>query len=198
MTLVYATAVDDIAFMVSDTLLTSERDRDDPSVNRTHALKIHILNGNTAVAFAGNADTALRLIGKLNIDQINDPTADVLGRLSEGCRRASMEAQSPGDEIEFLVMQLGLEGRKLARIVKDSIFECERAYIGDADEYKRMMGLRVAYTPPTHQLVQQPDGSFKEVPFEANPGEIEFHEISSAMQALARCATTPTADEGLL
>ncbi len=63
---------------------------------------------------------------------------------------------------------------------------CERAYIGDADQYKRMTELRKPYEGPKEQRVQQPDGSYKIEKVIDSEGLIEFIEIGFAVQELVQ------------
>jgi len=58
------------------------------------------------------------------------------------------------------------------------------AYIGDAAEYKRMKQLQRPRSAPAMRHVQQPDGTFSVVPLVQSEGEIQFEEISAAMEAL--------------
>jgi len=61
MTLVYARATSEICFIVADALLTfPARNNEKRPLEEAHALKVHILNGQTAIAFAG--DVVLKLI----------------------------------------------------------------------------------------------------------------------------------------
>jgi hypothetical protein len=62
MTLVVGRVTSDIGFLVADTLLTFEYDPKgvDRLVNgESHALKIQIINPDTAIAFAGNVVASL-------------------------------------------------------------------------------------------------------------------------------------------
>ena len=192
MTLIVAAAAPDIGFFVSDTLVTTlvhiKGNPTGPVNGEFHALKVQILNSQTAVAFAtSNAvDTAVRLIAQIQ-DALNaDPELKVPDRLFEAYKQTietTGELESP--DCEFLVLTLSSDGKKLARISSEAITYPERAYIGDANEYKKLMELRRPYVPPQTQHVQQPDGTFKTVPLVVSANEIEFQEISFAMEALA-------------
>ena len=93
---------------------------------------------------------------------------------------------------EFLVLKLALEDKKLAHVTKDRVRCCERAYIGDATEYKKMTGLREAYRAPKEQYVQQLDGPFHTVPLDVSGGELEFEEITAAMEKLTHSRQSDT------
>lgn len=61
MTLVIAHASRDIGFMIADTLLSSPvplRGEERPVNGTSHALKIHVLSGQVAIAFAGDPGRA--------------------------------------------------------------------------------------------------------------------------------------------
>jgi hypothetical protein len=191
MTLIVAAATPDIGFFLSDTLVTTlihiKGNPTGPINGEFHALKVQILGPQVAVAFAtSNAvDTALRLIAQIQ-DAVNaDPELRVPDRLFEAYKQiieTSEEQDIP--DCEFLVLTLSSDGKKLARISNEAITYLERAYIGDSNEYKKLMELRQPYVPPQTQHVQQPDGTFKIVPLVLSAGEIEFHEMSFAMEAL--------------
>ena len=87
-------------------------------------------------------------------------------------------------DCEFLVLQLTAGAKILAYITDEKLSYCERAYIGDGDEYKRMTELRRPYDSPKMQHVQQPDGTFRTVPLVVSDGEREFMEISQALGEL--------------
>jgi hypothetical protein len=91
--------------------------------------------------------------------------------------------RSPPD-YEFLVLKLTSNGKKLVHVTKDGLSYCERKYIGDAAEYKKMTGLREPYVAPKEQMVQQTNGTFLTVPLEVSSGEAEFAEIDAAMEEL--------------
>jgi hypothetical protein len=93
-------------------------------------------------------------------------------------------AAQPPPDCEFLALKLTSQGKKLAHVTKDGVKYCERAYIGDAAEYKKMTDLRESYKAPKEQQVQQPDGTFLTVPLEVSSGEAEFEEVAAAMEKL--------------
>jgi hypothetical protein len=191
MTLIIAAATPDIGFLVSDTLVTTlnhiKGNPTGPINGEFHALKVQILSPKIAVAFAASnaVDTALGLVAKIQ-DALNaDPELKVPDLLFEEYKKAietSAEKETP--DCEFHVLQLGSVAKKLARISNEAITYLERAYIGDANEYKNLMALRQPYVPPQTQQVQQADGTFKLAPLVISAGEIEFQEISLAMEAL--------------
>lgn len=188
MTLVVALVTADIGFIVADTLLSSEyvlKGNPGPVNGMHHTLKVQILNGTTAVAFAGDPAQSTELISDLNHQLSRDPDTNTSEYLFHGYTTAlEQTTQGLEPDCEFLVMQIKPDGRKLAHVTRDGISNCERAYIGDPTAYRRLMELRKPYQPPATQHVQQPDGSFREVPLTVSKGEIEFAEISDALDAL--------------
>jgi hypothetical protein len=154
MTLVVGGVTPDTGFLVADTLLSFEKYEARKTVQKSHAMKIQILNPNTAVAFAGDVATSLKIVANLNAELRADPQTSVCDRLFE----LYMERTH---DCDFLVLQLTAEGRSLAHITNERLSYRNRAYIGDADEYKRLTELRHPYDPPQTQMVQQPDGTFR-------------------------------------
>jgi hypothetical protein len=177
MTLVVGQVTPDIRFLIADTLLSFEKYEARKTVQKSHALKIHILNPDTAVAFAGDVATSLNIIANLNAELRADPQMSLCDRLFELYKERSRDC-------DFLVLQLAAEGKNLAHITSERLSYRNRAYIGDCDEYKRMMELRHPYDPPKMQMVQQPDGTFHTVPLVTSEGEREFEEISRALEEL--------------
>src|SRR4051812_7919700 len=171
MTLIVAAATADIGFLVSDTLITTlmhiKGNPTGPVNGEFHALKVQILNHQTAVAFAtSNAvDTAIKLISEIHDALPANPSLSVPDRLFEAYKQA-IERSDATDipDCEFLVLTCNLGVRKLARVSSEAITHPARAYIGDANQYRRLMKLRQPYTPPATQQVQQPDGTFKNLP----------------------------------
>jgi hypothetical protein len=185
MTLVVGCATPDIGYLVADTLLSFEFDlkgRTGPVNGESHALKIQILNSTTAVAFAGDVGTSLNLIrilhARLSADRMIDPCEQLLASY----RALAMTASA--SYCEFLVLRLAAEGKTLARITREGVFNCTRAYIGDAAAYKLLSQLQRPYFAPAVQHVQQPDGTFRVVPLVESEGQIEFAKVSNAMEAL--------------
>ena len=187
-TLVVACANADIGFMVADTLLSSEfelKGRSGPVNGKFHALKVQILSPTIAVAFAGDVEPSFTAIRNLNIELKNAPTIIVAERLFQiylQIIRASPEERLP--DCEFLVLQLTPIGKMLTHVTQNGCSQCERAYIGDAEEYKNLKKLQRASVSPKTQYVQQSDGTFKALPLAVSQGEIEFAEISNALEEL--------------
>jgi hypothetical protein len=189
MTLVVGRVDSDIGFLVADTLLTFDYDlRGIRRLinNESHALKIQILNPDTAIAFAGDAAKALGLIRTLHAELKEDPTTRVSERLFELSTQLHDYKRRTLADFEFLVLQLTQEGRKLAHVTSEAFRYCERAYIGDQAEYQRMLELRRPYCSPKTRHVQQPDGTFREEPLVESEGQIEFTELSVALEDLTR------------
>jgi len=188
-TLVVGCATRDIGFLVSDTLLshTFQLNGHLGQVNgQFHALKIQIINPSLAVAFAGDdAAASCSLIRELHA-RINAKTAidpcEQLFQLASDFAAAPRAGQPP--DSDFLVLQLIQGEPKLAKVTRYGVRYCQRAYIGDGGEYKRMKGLQRPYIAPAVQHVQQPDGTFRASPLVLSEGEIEFAEVSNAMEAL--------------
>jgi hypothetical protein len=74
----------------------------------------------------------------------------------------------------------------LARISRNGVCYGARAYIGDAAEYTllRQLQLQRPYSAPAVQHVQHFDRTFTVIPLTLSAGEIEFAEVSDAMEAL--------------
>jgi hypothetical protein len=196
MTLIVARITPDIGFMVADTLLTVQfelKNHVGPVNGKFHALKIQILNENTAVAFAGDAEPSFDLIKNLHVRLSADQTLNVSVQLFKSYKQLinNAQQQEPPD-CEFLVLELTPGGKRLARITKDGIVACERAYIGYPDDYKQLMRLRRPQQFPETQQVQQSDGSFRTIPLIVSDGEREFAELSDAMERLAGARKSKT------
>jgi hypothetical protein len=179
MSLVIAYARDDICFMVGDTLLSHEHFQlasDIGPVNgEFHSLKIQILSGAIAVAFAGHFQTAYQSVCDLHDALKDTPDLDPVHWIAE---RQGLE------QCEFLILLNGLCQKQLFQIVNHKAQRCERAYIGDQNEYHRLSEIRGPYQGPQERRSQNPDGSMSEVP--VTEGEKEFDIISDAMEALTR------------
>jgi hypothetical protein len=185
MTLAVGCATSDIGFLAADTLLSFEFDlkgRTGPVNGESHALKIQVLNPVTAAAFAGDVGVSLDLIGALHVKLSADPMINPCEELFASYSGLAMAA--PTLNCEFLVLRLTADGKKLARITRDGMFYCARAYIGDSAEYKLMRQLERPYSAPALHHVQQPDGTFRILPLVQSEGENEFARISEAMEAL--------------
>jgi hypothetical protein len=179
MSLVIAHARDDIGFMVGETLLSHDRLqlRDDigPVNGEFHSLKIQVLNGTIAVAFAGHFQTAYRGICDLYAALKRTPGLDPVQWIVD---RQGLE------ECEFLVLLNEPCQKQLFRIVDHQAQQCERAYIGDRNEYHRFSEIRRPYEGPPVRHSQNPDGSVSAVP--VTEGEREFDVISNALETLTR------------
>lgn len=192
MTLVCGGADKNIGFLVGDTLLNFDqvRNRNKRTGNfnpNTQALKIQILNSSSAVAFAGVVEAALEIINKLLIEIQNNPNIDLPEKLFQTYKNHIASIADPQlTDCEFLVLQIMDREKKLAKVTECGWQYCERAYIGDNAEYNRMMELRqtIDIPIPKTQMVQQPDGSFREEPLMISKCEIDFAEISAAMEQL--------------
>lgn len=177
MTLVVAHADGDIGFMVGDTLLSHEhfRLKEDvgPVNGEFHSLKIQILSGSIAVAFAGKFEEAYQAVRDLKDVLSSRPEIDPVGWLAtrdgiNGC--------------EFLVL-LNRDRKQLFRISDGAASEFQTIYIGMQDEYRKYLDLRKPYRGPATRLVID-DGANTEIP--VTEGEKEFDVVSDAMEALSR------------
>lgn len=188
MSLILGYASPDIGFLVADTLISFPNARYDPRnpiIEKFHALKIQILNPDVAVAFAGDVETSLTIIGQLHRELAADPMLCVPQRLLD-LRRAHAVKSSDAirGECEFLVLLLTSREKKLVRVSKDQIHDVQRAYIGDAEEYANFRSLMQPYVGPENRFVQNADGTFSSTPQPVTEGEKEFDQISDAMEKL--------------
>jgi hypothetical protein len=184
--------------LVADTLLSYPfelRGHTGPVSGKFHALKIQVLSPTIAVAFAGDFEASCDLISdlhtKLNADPMIDPCEQLVASY---CELAAIAARTPSPECEFLVLRLTSTGKKLARITREGVRYCTRAYIGDAAEYKLMKQLQRPRLTPMVRHVQQSDGTFSIMPLVQTEGEVEFDEISNAMGALTHRRQSETVD----
>jgi hypothetical protein len=190
MTLIVGYANDKIGFLVGDTLLTPLLEvKGNPvgAVNgEFHGLKIQIIDGNTAIAFASSnaASAALVLVAEIAEEIHTDPQLDVVGKLAE--RYTARVAAETGDapDCEFLVLKIEGDRKRLAHITNAGAKYVQRAYIGDQDKYGKMLQLKEPYISPTNQIVVHPDGSTTISPVEDDEGLTEFMETGLALQAL--------------
>jgi hypothetical protein len=162
MTLVIAYADNDIGFMVGDTLLSHEhfqlKNDVGPVNGEFHSLKIQILNGSVAVAFAGRFQEAYQTVRELKSVLSAKPDTSPVEWL----------AQRGLDNCEFLVL-LNRAPKQLFRIADKRTLQHQRAYIGIQDEYKKYQELRKPYAGPA-----------------VTDGEKEFEVVARAMEALSR------------
>ena len=167
MTLIVAMANDDIGFMVGDTVLTPllevQGNPVGPVNGEFHGLKIQILDGKTAIAFASSnaSATALKIICDVQREIHKNAQTNIFENLLENYKQKLTSCSGEKPDCEFLVLKLEANGKRLAHITATGLRFCERAYIGDAAQYKRMTELRRPHEVPNEQHVQQPDGSFK-------------------------------------
>ncbi|WP_143282376.1 hypothetical protein [Burkholderia pseudomallei] len=194
MTLVVAHADGDIGFMIADTLLSSPaplRGEQRPVSGASHALKIHILSGRTAIAFAGDPDLACGLIAEVKADMDTAPELGIPQRLHHLYQRA--DATRGARSADFLVLHLASNEKTLDKVTLESGVErIVRGYIGDPNGYRELMGLVGSYAGPTHQNMQQPDGSFRTENFEPTDGEQWFLRASDALESLCHKRSVET------
>ncbi len=190
MTLIVGCATSDIGFLVADTLLGfafALKGHEGPVNGQFHALKVQILGAHVAVAFAGDVEASVEMICTLSAALEADPAIDPRERLFGLYNDlASTKPNLRSPDCEFLVLQVTLEGPSLAKITREGVLHCSRAYIGDAAEYALLKTAQRPHAAPTIQQVQQPDGSFISAPLTVSDGEREFAEISAAMETLTQ------------
>jgi hypothetical protein len=179
MTLILAGITDDLGYLVADTLVTPElmvKGLEGPVNGDDHALKIHILNdGLTAVAFAGNLQTATASINAVVVELEAKPDLDIPAYLV-GCLR------DDPSKCDFIVLDITPGRRGLTLIEDGRARDVQRAFIGLVAERQEVEGLRLPYDPPKWQTIVDADGSARTEPLQLDAGEIEFCELSSAME----------------
>jgi hypothetical protein len=178
----------EIGFMIPDTLITPLfpiKGQDGPVNGQYHALKVQVLDGDTAVGFAtsNDADVCMKIIAATQEALAKDAALDVPSKIFEEYH-AQAEGKEPHPDCEFLVLKLSTEGKKLAHVTWNEVRSCERAHIGDPAAHKRASELQVKYEPPKTESVQQSNGSFKEVPVVASDAEIDYIETRNTVDAV--------------
>jgi len=193
MSLIVGYAASDIGFLVADSLLsypTETYNPRKPVIEKFHALKIHILRPDIAVAFAGEVEASLAIIRRLQQELAVDPKLCAPRRLLELRQEPAVKAigASKADS-EFLVLLLSPE-KTLAHISADQIRYAERAYIGDAGEYSNFRALARPYSGPETRFVLNSDGKSQNAI--VTEGEKEFEQVSTAMERLAHQRSSET------
>jgi hypothetical protein len=193
MTLIVGYADNDIGFLVGDTLLSypiEQYNPREPLIEKFHALKIQILTPDIAVAFAGDVDTSLAIIRHLHKELSIDSQLCVPQRILYLHRELANRELAKGSALfqhncEFLVLLITPEKtKKLAQIKEDQIDYVQRAYIGDATEHANFRGFMRPYAGPETRHIQNPDGSWNNLTHPATDGEIEFDQVSDALEKL--------------
>ncbi|MFL9895890.1 hypothetical protein [Paraburkholderia sp. RL17-381-BIF-C] len=195
MTLVIGHATKEIGFLIADTLLSSPvplKGDEGPFNGVSHTLKIHILSGRLAVAFAGDPSLACDVIAELKAETEANQDFDVPQRLFEKYRQRATEILE-AKRSDFLILRLLDDGPRLDKVtLEDGVRNAERAYIGDAEGYRQLTGLLGAYAGPKIRMVQQPNGSFITEPFEPMDGEQWFAIATEALEALCHKKSVQT------
>jgi hypothetical protein len=175
MTLVVGYADEEIGFLVGDTLLSHQyfqlADDVGPVDGEFHSLKIQILSGNIAVAFAGLFDPAYAAVRELKSVLDRDSAIDPATWLSE---------KGGVGQCEFLVLTLRGGLRRLVRVANGQVREGRRFYIGMQEEYARYLNLRRPYTGPLVRI--EPPSNIENA---VTVGEKEFDVVASAIETLA-------------
>jgi hypothetical protein len=178
MTLVVAYCADDICFMVGDTLVTHahfELKGDLGPVNgEFHSLKIQILSGSLAIAFAGDFDAAYAAVRALKEDLSLNPDINPVVWLTQ---------QEGLGGCDFLVL-LNSEKKQLFHVGGKEAVACQRRYIGFAEDYARYTELRQQYAGPAVRHIIGRDG--KPSTLTVTDGEKEFDVVADAMERLSR------------
>ena len=187
MTYIVARASPDIAFMISDTLLTPLfpiKGQEGPVNGQYHALKVQIVNENVAIGFStsDNVDVCIEIINSVREALLQNGELNVPNAILETYRKLRGQ-RHPYPDCEFLVIELAAT-KKLSHVTSDTVRICERAYIGDPKAHQRASRLRKTFYPPKTQFVQQPDGSLREVAVTMSDAEIDYRETSDAVDAL--------------
>jgi hypothetical protein len=188
MTLIVAEVTDDDAFVVADTLITYDyqpRDAVSESVyGNCHALKVHILHPAICVAISGEFDIGLRTVeafknSGLSLAQENP------SRLADMLLNCYQNAGADVVVCDFLLLVARPDGNHLFKLADGKIFQCQRAYIGDADGYRSLQDLRKPYEAPVRSLTLLANGLLINEPNIQFGLEQSFQEQASAMEALA-------------
>lgn len=188
MTYIVARASPEIGFMISDTLITlpfTIKGQHGPINGQYHALKVQILDGDTAIGFStsNDADFCVSIIIATQNALANDATLDVPNKIFEEYR-GQAQGKNPYPDCEFLVLKLTSDGRQLFHVTDREVRSCKRAYIGDQTAHTRASQLRTRYEPSKTQFVQQADGSLKELPLTVSEAEIDYMEVRDSIDAL--------------
>ncbi|WP_226112446.1 hypothetical protein [Burkholderia vietnamiensis] len=195
MTLVIGYATREIGFLIADTLLSSPvalRGDEGQFNGATHTLKIHILSGRLAIAFAGDPGLATELIAELKTETEAHEDLDVPRYLLERYRQRAVGIPEI-KRSDFLILRLLDDGPTLDKVtLDDGIRNAERSYIGDAEGYRQLTALLGTYAGPKIRMVQQPDGSFVTEPFEPMEGERWFAVASDALESLCHKKSVAT------
>ncbi len=191
MTLVVGQVTNDIGFLVADTLLSPAREGvllkgQEGQVNgERHVLKIHVLNGQTAIAFAGDPAPALAVIAAVKEDLMAEALVSASQRLLQ--RYSELRREQPAIDCDFLILRLEGGVPRLEKMTGDAgLQSVDRAYIGDAGAYQRLCRRMAAYNRPVAKWLQRVDGTMEVLPFEPLDGEAEFSRIGDALASLAQ------------
>lgn len=188
MTLIVGYANKDIGFLVGDTLLSypiEKYNSREPFIEKYHGLKIQILIPDVAVAFAGDVDTSLSILKRLQEDLNVDPQLNVPLRLVDLHHAVIKQRGLLQWNCEFLVLFITPEETKmLVRIKEGHIEYVQRAYIGDPAEYANFRKLITPYDGPKIRHIQNIDSSWGNSSQFITDGEKEFDQVSNAMEKL--------------
>ncbi|WP_426611064.1 hypothetical protein [Bradyrhizobium sp. McL0616] len=178
MTLVVAHASPDICFMVGDTLLSHEhfqlKGDIGPINGEFHSLKIQILSGELAVAFAGNFDAAYSAVAALKLELSDDSTID----------SAVWLASKKLADVDFLVLK-NEEKKQLFVIEHGEVRQATDAHIGDGEEWNRLLQLKQPYKGALERHTIDENGGITRSDL-VTSGEQEFDVVSDAIEALSR------------
>jgi len=111
MTLMVAMANDDLGFVVGDTVLSPllevKGNPVGPVNGEFHGLKIQILNGATAIAFASSnaSATALNIIADAQREIQKNPQTDVFANVFENFKQKLASCSGEKPDCEFLVLK---------------------------------------------------------------------------------------------
>ncbi|WP_454722083.1 MULTISPECIES: hypothetical protein [Cupriavidus] len=197
MTLVVGKVTSEIGFLVADTLLSPIhegvylRGQAGDINGQHHVLKIHILNGQTAIAFAGDPNPAVEIIAAVKEDIERGAFGTASERLLQ--RYIDKRRERPTIDCDFLVLRLQ-EGRPILEKISAAtgLQSVCQAYIGDAGAHQGLWRRMAAYNCPVAKWLQRADGIMELLPFEPLNGEAEFARVSDALTALVQSRTYPS------
>lgn len=188
MTLIVAEVENNDAFVVADTLITSDYRSPNaapgPVNGDFHALKVHILHPTVCVAIAGNFDVGLQTVEAFKVSGLNLEQEDP-DRLAEALLDFYRNIVRDVTPCDFLLLVARLGSNRLFKLEAGLTHPCQRAYIGDPYGYRCLQALRKPYKSPVGSFTQLADGSFIKEQFVRFGLEQSFEELTDAMESLS-------------
>lgn len=162
MTLICGHATDDIGFLVGDTLLTNEfelKGHEGPVNGKFHALKIHILNGRLAVAYAGDVDKSNKTIHALQAALAKGGVADIPKKLHELYLEGVEKSGGEATGCEFLVLQIEQDGKRSYRkLTVKALAKSNALTLETRPNTKKLLSCGAPILPPSHDKFSSPMG----------------------------------------